>query len=281
MNFRVIAAVLFLAAVGVSRAQTLEQIAADPQLWPAEVTIAAATKATVLKDGRPGGVMLVGAGKKLTVTGVANDGVTGKLGGVTVKVPVDKTNLLGQPARPPEGEAATSPVAERAPAEEPARAPAAKPGVSNAMQRLLSGKLVRFANNRLEPVSAEQLAGIKYYGLYYSASWCGPCRQFTPNFIRAYRQMKQAHPEFEVVFVSADRSAGAMVDYMREDAMPWMAVKFDQRDQKIVSYSGPGIPCLVLVDTKGQVLSDSYEGDNYVGPGKVLQDAQRILARGL
>jgi hypothetical protein len=31
------------------------------------------------------------------------------------------------------------------------------------------------------------------------------------------------------------------------------------------------------VDAGGRVLSDSYEGDDYVGPNKVLQDAQRIL----
>ena len=45
-------------------------------------------------------------------------------------------------------------------------------------------------------------------------------------------------------------SAGAMRDYMKDDAMPWLAVKFDQRTQELMSYSGPGIPCLVLVAEK-------------------------------
>lgn len=266
---------------GLAGAQSLEQIVADPQLWPAQVTVVGAARGTVIKDGKPAGIMLVGAGTKLAVTAIAADGVTGKVGAATVRVPVEKTNLLGQPAVA-SAPAIAAPVEPAMPAPAAASAPSApaKAGGSNAMQRLLGGKLVRLANNRLEPVAAEQLAGVKYYGLYYSASWCGPCRQFTPRFVNAYRQLKQAHPEFEVVFVSADRSAGDMADYMKEDQMPWLAVKYDQRTEKITSYSGSGIPCLVLVDAKGQVLSDSFEGDNYVGPGKVLQDAQRILREG-
>jgi nucleoredoxin len=121
------------------------------------------------------------------------------------------------------------------------------------------------------------LAGVKYYGLYYSASWCGPCRAFTPGFVSAYRELKAAHPEFEVVFVSADHSAGDMLDYMREDRMPWLAVKYEQREQKVIEYSGPGIPCLVLVDAKGKVLADTYSGDDYLGPQQVLDKTRRIL----
>jgi nucleoredoxin len=148
------------------------------------------------------------------------------------------------------------------------------------MQRRLSGKIVRLENGSLKPVDAATLGGVKYYGLYYSASWCGPCRQFTPQFVAAYKQLKQQYPEFEVVFISADRSAGAMADYVKADGMPWLALKYDdaQSNGELTRYGGPGIPCLVLVDPAGRVLSDSFEGDNYVGPGKVLNDAQRLLA---
>ena len=34
-------------------------------------------------------------------------------------------------------------------------------------------------DNRGKKVSSDQLSG-KYVGLYFSASWCGPCRSFTP-----------------------------------------------------------------------------------------------------
>jgi nucleoredoxin len=264
-----------LLLVPLVRAVTLEEAIADPQLWPAEVTVTAMTKATQIRNGQPAGMMLVGSGKKLTVTGLAADGVTGKLGGATVKVALDRTDLL-QRLDP----SFTPPAAEEsAPAEPAAAAPA---GPASAMQRRLSGKLVQLSGNMLQPVPDARLAGVKYYGLYYSASWCGPCRQFTPGFVKAYRQLRQKYPDFEVVFVSADHSAADMRDYMKEDGMPWTALKYDlvNSNPELMRYSGPGIPCLVLVDSAGRVLADSYRGDDYLGPDHALRETVKILGKG-
>lgn len=271
-----LAAVLCLFAPSRAPAVALEEVVADPQQWPAEVIVTATTKGGVIKNGQVSGMMLIGTGKKLVVTGIAADGVTGKLGGATVKVAVDKTDLMqrlngGGPA--PEITPPVDPVPEAA---------AATGGAPSAMQRRLTGKLVRLAGTALQPVNASALAGVKYYGLYYSASWCGPCRRFTPGLVAAYRELKQAHPEFELVFISNDNSAGEMRDYMREDKMPWPALKYDLREHnpELLRYSGPGIPCLVLVDAGGRVLSDSYRGDDYIGPNHVLSETRKILARG-
>lgn len=271
---------LLLLTVLTATAQTLEELAQKPGLWPKEVTVAGATKATVLKGGQPAGNMLLGAGAKIVISAITTDGVTGQTGSATVRVPADKTDLMARLN-------ATAAAPARAPADVKAAAidtaaqprPAARPVGSSAMQRRLAGKLVKLEGGSLQDFDAGKLGGVKYYALYFSASWCGPCRQFTPRLVREYARLKQAHPEFEVVFVSADRSAGDMRDYMRKDQMPFLAMKFDQiqREPEIVRYAGPGIPCLVLVDSSGRVLSDSYEGDDYVGPVKVLQDTQRIL----
>jgi nucleoredoxin len=258
-------------------AETLADLVADPQHWPTEVTVPAATKATVLRDGQPAGMMLIGAGKKIAVTEITADSVTGKTGGTTVRVPLAKTNLAALAmvtAAPPAPVVAAQPPGPKAP---PPGTPA---GVTTPMQRMFGGSLVRCDDGTLHDVDASTLSGVKYYALYYSASWCGPCRQFTPSLVAAYRELKRAHPEFELIFVSADRSAGAMADYMKDDAMPWLAVKFDSRSQKMIDYSGPGIPCLVLVDSHCNVLSDSFQGENYLGPNHVLDDTRRILAQG-
>jgi len=284
--FAVALALGFLASR--ASAITLEELAADAQLWPAEVTALGSIRATVVKDGKPAGAMLIAANRKIAVVDISAAGITGKLGSTTVLVPVDKTNLWTEVSRlhPDAGEV---PAEAAAPA--PATpAPAAKPALTSAsgkvltgpsvMQRRLAGKIQRLENNSLKPVDAATLSGVRYFGLYYSASWCGPCRQFTPQFVEAYKQIKQRHPDFEVVFISADHSAGAMVDYVKDDHMPWLALKYDaaQSDGELRRYCGNGIPCLVLVDPQGRVVSDSFEGDNYVGPGKVLDDAQRLLA---
>lgn len=293
MKLRLLAAVLTLGFLATRLAAlTLEELAEDSQLWPPEVTVLSSTRGTIIKDGKPAGALLVGSGKKLTVLGIAATGITGKLGSATVLVPAAKTNLWTEVVRLHPEHAGEAPVAEEAAPAETAAAPAppapAAPAVAtktsagpSVMQRRLDGKIMRLQDGTLKPVDAATLGGIKFYGLYFSASWCGPCRQFTPQFVAAYRLIKQKHPEFEVVFVSADHSAGDMMQYVRDDRMPWLALKYDEarRDGELRRYCGDGIPCLVLVDPAGVVLSDSFEGDNYVGPGKVLADAQRLMAQ--
>jgi nucleoredoxin len=43
-------------------------------------------------------------------------------------------------------------------------------------------------------------------------------------------------------------------------------------------YAGDGIPCLVVVDPTGKVISDSFAGKQYLGPSKVLSDLDAIFA---
>jgi hypothetical protein len=47
---------------------------------------------------------------------------------------------------------------------------------------------------------------------------------------------------------------------------------------EITRYAGSGIPCLVLVDANGKVLSDSCRTGDYVGPITVLNDTTKLLA---
>ncbi len=67
---------------------------------------------------------------------------------------------------------------------------------------------------------------------------------------------------------------------MRDAQMPWPAVKFEKIAEKqgLMKYAGNGIPCLVLVDATGRVISDSFAGKNYLGPTKVLADLEQIFS---
>jgi len=96
---------------------------------------------------------------------------------------------------------------------------------------------------------------IKYTILYFSASWCGPCQQFTPILAQWYLKTKRLHPEMEIVFVSSDRSQDDFNAYAQK--MPWAHLAFEHKDfPEIRKYSAPGIPFLVLVNENGLALTE-------------------------
>ena len=151
---------------------------------------------------------------------------------------------------------------------------------ANAIHELVKGDLVSLHNGALGQFDDEALEKKKLIALYFSAHWCAPCRKFTPELVEYYNRVATEHPEFEIVFVSFDKSQFAMETYMREANMPWPAIDFPKLQDKdaIRKYAGNGIPCLVLVDATGKVISSTYAGAQYLGPAKVLGDLDAIFA---
>lgn len=145
--------------------------------------------------------------------------------------------------------------------------------------RALVGELVVSREGTITPLPATALAETKYVAFYYSAKWCPPCVAFTPSLIEAYREIKARHPEFELVFVSNDRTPEAMADYMKSYKMPFPAVRYDRIDA-LSTLKRPdhesGIPNLVFMDIDGRELSLSFEKNgDYRGPSAVLKDIKR------
>lgn len=160
------------------------------------------------------------------------------------------------------------------------RAPAASQSKNpSVVADLFKGDLVSWKNGSLAHFDDEALGKKQLFALYFSAHWCGPCRKFTPQLVEFYNRVAPQHPEFEVVFVSYDRSPFGMETYMHE--MPWPAIDFEKLPGKeaVKKYAGESIPCLVVVDANGKVISDTYAGKKYLGPEKVLTDLEAILAR--
>ena len=126
--------------------------------------------------------------------------------------------------------------------------------------KTLFGK--RLVNAKGQKISTAELAG-KKIGLYFSASWCPPCRAFTPQLVAAYNQLKLEGKPFEVVLVTGDRTEADMETYMQDHAMPWLAVPFGDKpiDALKRKFGISGIPALVIVDAGGKTLSATARGE--------------------
>jgi nucleoredoxin len=158
---------------------------------------------------------------------------------------------------------------------------ASQPTAANIIYPLLKGDLVHWHNGSLARFDDAPLEKKKLYALYFSAHWCAPCRKFTPGLVEYYNRVAPQHPEFELIFISNDRQPFNMETYMKETNMPWPAIDFAKVGGKeaLNRYLGKGIPCLVLVDAGGKVISDSFEGEKYLGPAKVVADLETIFAQ--
>lgn len=140
---------------------------------------------------------------------------------------------------------------------------------------LFGEKLLKGGGEEVD--TAQALKG-KTVGIYSSAHWCPPCRQFTPQLSKSYSEHLQ-NKGFEVVFVSSDQNQGAFDQYFGE--MPWLAVPFGagQRQSLGQKFDVSGIPSLILLDEGGRILTkDGREmvskdptGESFPWKGGVMQ----------
>merc|ERR1711988_1656670 len=78
----------------------------------------------------------------------------------------------------------------------------------NKMASLLAGAKVFNKNG-----DAEDLSKYTTVGLYFTASWCPPCRGFTPTLNEAYKNAVAAGKSVQVVFMSCDQDQASYDAY--------------------------------------------------------------------
>lgn len=142
-------------------------------------------------------------------------------------------------------------------------------------------QLVRLEGRSFRTIPEGTLEDKRLFAFYYSAGWCGPCRAFTPDLVKAYQRIQAEHPEFEIIFISSDRDSKAMTEYMKSEKMPFAALKFERKNKSSLArkHAQRGIPNLVFMDRSGEAISTSYVNGKYIGPGKVLKDIEEYLAQ--
>ena len=146
----------------------------------------------------------------------------------------------------------------------------ASSGPSAGLEELFPGPILD-ANGK--EVSKDVLAG-KNVGIYFSAHWCPPCRSFTPNLVKFRDKNKK---NFEVVFVSSDRSPDAQMDYMKEADMKWYTLPHRSAEANALSkkFQVRGIPSLVIVSEEGKTITKNGRGDVSSNPKGALKSWQK------
>ncbi|MDA0343662.1 MAG: thioredoxin family protein [Verrucomicrobia bacterium] len=141
---------------------------------------------------------------------------------------------------------------------------------SSADSSLFPSKIL---DNKGKSVSSDVLDG-KIVGIYFSAQWCPPCRHFTPSLVEFRNKNSK---DFEVVFVSSDRSSEDQLKYMEKYGMKWYTLPHgsDAAKQLSKKYEVRGIPALVIVDADGNTITKNGRGDVSKDPSGALASWQK------
>jgi len=119
-------------------------------------------------------------------------------------------------------------------------------------------------------VSLEDLKKKKHLALYFSAHWCGPCREFTPKLVETYNKMVERYKsegkeqDFAFIFVSSDRSVEDFKSYYAD--MPWYALDKAADNFAVIKetlsemFGVGGIPSLAVATPDGEVFVKNARG---------------------
>lgn len=110
------------------------------------------------------------------------------------------------------------------------------------------------------PIPVSEVSDKDYIILYYTASWCPPCRKFTPQLADFYnRNANNKGKTFDIVLVSWDNTWRDFANYFKKMPSEWLAVPpSDTHAIKILNqrHNVTSIPSLIVIDTKiKQVVS--------------------------
>jgi len=145
---------------------------------------------------------------------------------------------------------------------------ACKQAMTKEIEALLGPTVLTKAGAPTVPI-ASAIGSADIVLLYFSASWCPPCRSFTP-LLKAFVEENGKKSGIQVVFVSSDSDLRSFEEYFKK--MPWLSLPAGAETTKIKQkleqmFQIRGIPALIAIDAKnGKYITDDARSD-VVGAG--------------
>lgn len=107
--------------------------------------------------------------------------------------------------------------------------------------------------NGFDLTSSDVLQGKKRILIDFWASWCGPCRQITPQVKYLYQKFK--NKGFDIITVSEDKTKDEWKNAVEQDGMTWHHIYDD--DMRIAyMFNVLSIPHMILLDERGGIIKD-------------------------
>lgn len=119
-------------------------------------------------------------------------------------------------------------------------------------------------------VQSSSLKG-DFLALYFSASWCPPCKKFLPILKEFY---ESSNGRVQIVLMGQDQSAASRSTYYKKSEMPWVSTQFDSPlpDELAFELGVRGIPSLVVFARAGSLVTKEGVADIMDSPGDTLSD---------
>jgi thiol-disulfide isomerase/thioredoxin len=256
-------------------------------LCPQKIKIIEDTKVTLILNGQEIGQTELPKNKELPLKKIEKEFLILDFQPAEVKVHNLKTDLMERAqalytsppskneSKPEETEPPPSPKTPEAPAKptESSEKPSTEQNESdqtknseqtelvfkNKLLKNCKARFVKLDGNKVRSYPIESLANKEYLAIYFSASWCGPCRAFTPKLVEMYNSLSEKQREkFELIFISSDYGQEDMEEYITKYKMPWLAMRREDVDNPKKNpfhhLTPRGIPCLFLLDSRGEVI---------------------------
>jgi hypothetical protein len=124
----------------------------------------------------------------------------------------------------------------------------------------LEGKLINSVTGQSQPLDGKALP--EYIVYYRGSSTCPITRQFTPDVVKFYNEMKPKHPEFEIVYMMTEDISDTS-KFAKAQGFNWRAVTYNDVNGVAMPLSSAPIsgllPQLIVLDRQGRVLADGTQ----------------------